>query len=331
MAGLTIYELKKRNNFQILLGKIRGGQEVELINEKKAEHGQNSLVIANDADLCARLQTMADAPESDPEAVLGTYIKNKCLLLETTTGLSITSGALQKTWEFGSKSSEMVYSKEARHQKNLQMLLKRTTVFGLKPITLHVKTTSKELFKFTNVFSVQIPEKINGEMGKSDFEFRDKEGTVLFRVSHKDGKRPRHFRQWSGLRDFREHFEVKQFGEDLKLFLTDKDPLATVFPNKLSVGREITDENLRRLAIFGNDEVDFLIQGECDFTRIGDFEFIMTAPLILSKKEDLSVLPDGYKPILLAKKGDLKRGAFGIKGCRGMIYTKSGRLVHNFI
>ena len=178
---------------------------------------------------------------------------------------------------------------------------------------------------------MRTPGIIKGERKKTDFEFLDRSENVIFRVSHKDGHRPRDFRQWSGLKEFNQHPETIQFGVDLKDFLKENNPLDTRFPTKLSIGREIKDENLKRQAIFGNNEVDFLIQGQCKFQRNGFFNYTLRAPLVLSKEEDLSLLPSGYQPILLAKKGDIKRTAFGIKCCRSMIYSRSGRHIHVFI
>jgi len=332
MASLTIHELRKRNNLDVLLKKIQTSQHFELTKEKQTELGKENVVVKPNPDLIERLTKASLNPDVSIYEILGCHVHNKCLLLETETG-TITSGALQKTWEFGSKTPEMVYSKETKEQKNIQAALRKTTVFGLKPVTLLVKTTTNNLYRYKDVFSLRMPTATKGELGKADFEFLDKDGNVLFRVSHKDGRRPRHFRQWSGLRDFKDHPEVKQFGIDLKQFLTKDNPGLPigVFPTRLSVGKEIKDEELKKLAIFGNKEVDFLIQGECGFIKSNDFEFIMSAPLILAAQESLDALPEGYQPVFLARRGDLKRGAFGIKGCRGMIYPRSGRKFHNFL
>lgn len=329
MAFLTIYELRKRDNYAIFLNKIKTGQPFELIKNKKETLKRDFIVLTPEQDLLERLQRLQNTPGDNPEAVLERHMKNKCLLLKTTEGVKITSGYLQKTWEFGSRASEVVYDKETRHQKHIQGFLKKATIFGLKSISLSIETTNKKTITFNNIFSVRPPVIVNGERRKTDFEFLDKSGNVVFRVSHKDGKDPTDFRQWSGLKEFSQHPEVIQFGADLKEYLNLKHPTETIFPIKLSVGREIKDENLKRQSIFGGtNEVDFLIQGHCSFKWNGFFNYTLRAPLILSKQEDLSLLPSGYHPILLAKKGDIKRTAFGIKCCRSMIYSRNGRKVH---
>lgn len=333
MASLTISELRKRNNFGILLKKIQGQQALELIKEKQVQLGREAVLIKQSETLIAGLEKLSQDP--DDSVVLGELVKNKCLMLETVDGEHITSGALQKTWEFGSKTSEMVYEKESREQKNIQKVLRNLSVFGLKPVTLVVTTLGGRTYTYENIVGVQNANKVNvGNFKKADFEFVDVNCNVIFNASHKYGKRPRHFRQWSGLKNFHEHPEVKQFGEDLKVALENEviETLKTkVFPQTLSFGREIQDPNLKKLAIFGN-EVDFLIQGRCEFIPTETPSvFELKASMILSKEDDISFLPDSYQPIILARRGDLRRGTFGIKGCRGMVYPKRGRAIHRLI
>jgi len=336
MASLTISELRKRNNFEILLKKIQEGQPLELIKEKQVQLGVEAVIIKESPELISGLQQLAEDPEDCLETVFGDLVKNKCLLLETTIGTHITSGALQKTWEFGSLTSAMVYEKENREQKNIQKNLKQLTVFGLKPITLVIRSLGGHTYTFENVAAVKNANKMTkGCFGKADFDFVDLDGNVIFNASHKFGKRPRHFRQWSGLKNFHEHPEVKQFGEDLKVAI-EKELVETlktkVFPKTLSFARAIQDNNLKKQAIFGENEVNFVIQGRCEFVPTDmPFRFELKAGMILSPDDDLNLLADGYHPVILARRGDLKRGAFGIKGCRGMIYPKKGRAIHRFI
>lgn len=318
MAGLTLCELKKRNNHELFLDKIKTGQKFELTNKKKAELKLERVSI--DKALLPNLEVL---DSTNP------IIKNKKLLLRTPEGMPISSGALKKTKEFGGMTPEMIYQKEIKQQKSIEVLLKKITVFGLKPITLRLKTSLGNIYKFEQVFSIKASEVIGGQHKKTDFEFINKDGTTVFSISHKYGNKAKHFRQWSGLRDFHGHTEVAAFGKDLKDYMTQN--AHEIFPPMFSVGREIKDPNLKKLAIFGNNEVDFMVQGECIFTKLGDFEFQLEASLVLARNESLETLPETHKPILLARRGDLKRGAFGIKGCRGMIYPQAGRKIHHYL
>lgn len=337
MASLTISELRKRNNFEIFLKKISTRQPLELIKEKQEQLGVETVVIKSTPELSALLEKLVENPEIQLDDNIENVIKNRCLLLESEAGHILTSGALQKTWEFGSRTSAMVYEKESREQKNIQKNLKTMTVFGLRPISLTLVSLGGKTFRFDNVVTVRNANKANkGIFSKADFEFVDAEGNLIFNASHKFGKRPRHFRQWSGLKNFHDHPEVKQFGEDLKLAIEKDltDTLAAkVFPKTLSYARAITDDTLKKMAIFGegDEQVDFLIQGRCEFVQLDTFSFQMKAPIILAPDDDLNLLPEGYHPVILARRGDLKRGTFGIKGCRGMIYPKKGRAIHRFI
>lgn len=310
MAGLTLYELNKRDNFSIFLKKIENGESFELIKKKQEELKVRSVVLDK-----TFLNSSLD-------------IKNKTLFVKTVTGLELTSGALQKTDEFGGQSTDMVYRREIIEQKSIESILKNITVFGLKPIRLSVRTSQGNIFSFDNVFSIKSPPLVKGERRKADFEFINKEGEVLFKISHKSGRKARDFRQWSGLREFIDHPEVIAFGNLIKESLGEN---SKVFPSLMTIGKKISDSSLKRKAIFGNDEVDFMVQGECKFFKDGDFNLMLEAPLILEKNENLEGLPESHEPILLARRGDLKRNAFGIKGCRGMIYPKSGRKIHKYL
>lgn len=327
MTGLTLHQLSKRNNYEIFLNKIKNGSSFELTAKKQKEFGINSVVILATEELIFALEKMIKEPQKICH--LAKFVKNKTLFLQTTSGIKITSGALEKTSEFGGKTTEIVYNKEEKHHKNIQTALKKITVFGLRPITLHVRCTSGQRFEYKSIYSVTIPE-FKGEKGKVDFIFLDKDRNKSFSVSHKDGKKAKHFRQWSGIKSFYFHKEIFDFGEDLKKYIeNNKENISKT--KIITFGRDIIDENLKKMAIFGNDEVDFLIQGNCEFIKLSDIEFELVAPLIIHKSESISLLPEEYQPILIGILGNTWRNAFGIKGCRGMIYPKSGRKIHKYI
>lgn len=331
MAQLTVTELRKRDNFRKLLHKIRAGEPLMLIKKKQEEFQRESIVVTPEPYLLHGLAQLVENPELEPSSIIPELTAGNVLLLPIGQ-LTIPSGALQKTWEFGSKTSEMVYEKEGREHRHLKQSLQRLTVFGMKPIRLTIKTSTDKTFVYENVLSVQTPSKIKGMSGKVDFEFIDSSGRVVARVSHKAGSKARHFRQWSGIREFKEHPEVLKFGEDLHEYMKSSHPESSVFPTSLCLARRIQDETLKKQAIYGDGNVDFLIQGKCDFQQMENrFEVCLTANLILSKDESVDILPESYEPVLIVRRGDLQRGSFGIKGCRGVIYPAHGRKIHAFI
>lgn len=326
MASLTIKELRKRNNFSKFLTRIQNGIEFSLISSKKEEMKKESVVITPEASLLEGLQQAVLNPEVDLSLVLPKYSFNNILLLPVDNAL-IPSGYLQKTIDFGGQSTEQVYQQEGKEHYNLNAALRKLTIFGVAPINLIIKTSNNQVFSFENVIKVQPAKKINGNAGKTDFEFLDKQDNVILRVSHKHGSRARHFRQWSGVKEFSDHPEVVQFGVDVKAQVGE----ANLFPTALSIGRDILDEELKKKAIFG-DDVDFLIQGSCVFQRTDEaFTYILNANLILGRNEPIDILPKDYHPILLARRGDLSRNSWGIKACRGVIYPAAGRHIHMHI
>lgn len=332
MAQLNVTELRKRNNFRILLKKVREGTPLTLTKRKQEELQRESVVITPEPYLLYGLSRLAEDPDLDPSTIIPELTSGNMLLLpfEDTT---IPSGALQKTFEFGSKSTEMVYEKEGREHRHLEASLKKLTVFGMKPIKLTIKTSTDRTFVYENVLSVQVAQKIKGVSGKSDFEFVNSSGQVIAKISHKSGTQARDFRQWSGVREFQTHPEVLKFGADIRQYMEINHPSTSVFPTALCLAKRIQDETLRRQAIYGQGEgsVDFLVQGRCEFRQTASFEVCLTANLILSKDEPVDILPESYEPVLIARRGDLQRGSFGIKGCRGVIYPAKGRKIHAYI
>lgn len=332
MAGLTFHELAKRDNLKIFTKKVLENQPFEVAYNKR-HLLKRAFVYLNPTTpefICLRQYT-ENPSEENLFALQGLLGKNFYLRLLTKDNTEIFSGFLLKTPEFGGLSCATVYKKERWHHGHLQKTLNQATVFGLRPITLHIQTSAGKIHTFLNVKGIRLLE----NKTKADFEFLDKDENVLFRVSHKDGNDAKHFLQWSGVKSFENHPEVLSFGEDIKKYLRtykgwhDKD----TFPKRLSVGREIKDTELKKAAIFGNEgEVDFLIQGSCNFASVGNFEFRLSSNNpIVHRSESLEFLPEKYSPVFLAKRSDHKRWSFGIPFCRGMIYPKGGRLFHVFI
>lgn len=333
MASLTVSELKKRDNFLRLLNKIKNQEPLLLTNTKQVELEAESLLVKPEEALLVGLEKLAEDPNLNIADVLPEFISGTVLSLPLHSGKQLPTGAFQKTDEFGGKLSEVVFDRESKEHAHLQESLTEFTEGGKKPIRLIVKTTTEKVFIYENVVSVGIPEKKNGISGKSDFELIDSKGRVVAKISHKFGNKAKDFRQWSGIKDFEDHHEIQSFGESLKQYLSDNNLNNDIFPNTLCLGRKLKDEKLKKLAIygFGDQRVDFLIQGHCAFRQVQNVGVVLTAGFIMSRDEPLDILPESYDPIVLVRRGDLHRGSFGIKGCRGVIYPVNGRKIHAFI
>lgn len=333
MASLTISELRKRDNFFRVLEKIKNSVPLSLTPAKQKELGIETVVIQPDEKLLLGLSQMTIDPFRNPSEVLPDFISGTILLLPTEDGKSISSGSLQKTNEFGGLAPEVVFEREEEEHKRLQFSLMELTQNGTKPIRLIIKTASEKIYTYENIVSVKLSERKNGVNGKSDFELLDYKGRTLVKLSHKFGRTARHFRQWSGIKEFEDHEEIKDFGKAVKTYLEENQFQGEVFPTSLCLGRKLKDERLKKLAIYGTDEqrVDFLVQGACSFRTVNNIGVVLSANLILSREETLEMLPEAYEPILLVRRGDLHRTSFGIKGCRAVIYPEKGRKVHKFI
>jgi hypothetical protein len=75
---------------------------------------------------------------------------------------------------------------------------------------------NEKVYTAFNIVNVKETEKHKGNYVKSDFEFVDLDNNSIVWFSHKDGNKSSSFRQWSGIKDFENHEEIKKFAIDLK-------------------------------------------------------------------------------------------------------------------
>lgn len=82
---------------------------------------------------------------------------------------------------------------------------------------------------------------------KADFTFNNEKGPVIF-ISHKDGKGPKDFQQYSGFQGLSNYPEIKAFVEDVR----------TKTGGELKPGdsfrKKITDDNIKLKAVYGLDQ-----------------------------------------------------------------------------
>lgn len=108
---------------------------------------------------------------------------------------------------------------------------------------------------------------------KSDFSLIDQFDKEIAWISHKAGRQAKDFQQYGGMTDevFSENHEVQQFAEDVrKKYPNGMPPGATVY-------REVTDEKIIRLAVYGlrygssvrdNENIDEFHQGIMSLAKV---------------------------------------------------------------
>lgn len=332
MSSLSLANLKKRNNLEILRAKINVGYKFELINSKKLSYNKDSVVISPEPTLLDALKNASKDPDNAAVALQAFMVRNS-LQLPTEDGKIVPSSHLIKTRDFGSRHSADIYIQETREFNQLKKALNTITVFGLRPVDLFVTTSTGNLVWFDNVTKVVASTSPRGNPEKADFMLVNDKSQCVCKISHKSGNKARHFMQWSGIKHFADHPEIVDFGEKLKLSLTNKSiyPKTTVFASKLK------DKELKKKAMFGfgEMEVDLVIQGKISFVQAQEFfdknptYEIVGSSFLLSNKDDIDQVPADYEPILLTKHAAGK-ASFGIAGCRAMIYPYSGKTIHHF-
>lgn len=162
---------------------------------------------------------------------------------------------------------------------------------------------------------------------KSDFHLINSSGKPVAHISHKKGRAPTDFQQWSGVteKEIAEHPEVIAFGEKCQAFFGDKIPPAE------SAYTKIKDRHLMKMAIYGVNyrksgvdvnKVNVILQGDIILKKVTGNTYELTATGHANYLDDLP--RGGYEPILaMIYKGD--RTNLGVQGGRASIYPFGGR------
>lgn len=203
----------------------------------------------------------------------------------------------------------------------------------LKSLQKQIETALSE----DNVIEIQI--KIDGRVynvagaattsgtPKSDFHLLDAKGNQVVWISHKDGSKPSHFQQWSGMSKRKEpeiysHPETQKFIEDVKKITN------SVMPNRTTLSRVIKDRRLINLSLYGNkfgssfgiQNVTLMLQGPVKLVKKKDYYELQSNHTAVNGEK----MSGGYEPTFMAiYKGD--RSNFGIKGARFAIQPKASR------
>ncbi len=224
--------------------------------------------------------------------------------------------------------------------------LEKTREFGGKGAGFGVRIEDMQITEFNQKYSHLTPfnivlgnvvytdivklEKTPGTP-KSDFHFVDIKGNEVIWLSHKNGSKPSHFQQYSGLteKEIISHPEVQSFIENVRASYTD-------IPKAVTIARPINDENLRHKAVYGADyskenwfwcnygrqNVHAIIQGKFDLQSTPYGYYILSGKITTNSIE----MKDGYKPMMMCYyRGD--RNQFGINGARFSISAEGSRRI----
>jgi hypothetical protein len=230
--------------------------------------------------------------------------------------------SFRKTEEFGGikdRKSNFI-DEEEKEAENINVQLEKIrSVTGKTYVPIRIKD---ETFNVVKAFKTP-------GTPKSDIHFTDENGEEVLWISHKKGYLPSQFQQWSGITEFEDHPEVKQFVEDVKSNYPDG------IPRTLNIGRLIKDDMLKLRGVYGKqytgkkhtpygrDNVSIVVQGTTKIIRDGS-DWRIKGHNTFENGKKLTV---SYDPILICYyRGD--RSNFGIAGARFAIFTKMGKNVN---
>lgn len=310
MAGLSVVDLEKRNNWALFLKKAQDSLPFETVDGKTAVLGHSDK--KSQALFAKELNSM------QPSGLKTQMFQNKnSVSFPTTTG-TILLTKLKKTKEFGSAGNTT-----AKEDKALQDLRTAISEEKIKTglIELPFKVDGKEFMVYDAISTPGTP--------KQDFHFVDKSGVEMFWMSHKDGRTERDFQQWGGMSE--KEVPVNKHPET-QLFIQKCQALfGTRIPNATTAAMEIKDPKLQNMSVYGIDfgkvpgrqNVNICLQGAVQIKKIGSFYTVTAASHVTLNGE---VPHDGYEPVFMViYKGD--RDQFGVGGARFSISPRNCRKI----
>lgn len=253
-------------------------------------------------------------------------------------GNKIPLSALQKTKEFGGLDKSTT-QKEQVQLGSLKAQIEKLTKKG----PVHIKVGPK-IYR-NCVKAVNTP-----GTPKSDFEIVNLAGQPVIFISHKDGKSPTGFKQWSGITDYINQYpEIQEFVSDVKTKLNELQSFNQAEEFLMVSGtykRPIQSDELKARACFGKDfgsakfginNVTCILQGEVKLKPQGTY-YVLTAEKVWLNgqipgserynPESGENVPDdaGYDPELVVYKGGgSMRFDQQVRNARFSIYPSSGR------
>ena len=165
---------------------------------------------------------------------------------------------------------------------------------------------------------------------KSDFHFVNMDGIPITWISHKDGKYPYDFQQWSGVSEkgIVDNPETQRFIKEINQKYPEGIPTAT------TIAKKINTTVIKNRSVYGRDfgkqygihNVNIVIQGDVNFQKNGTNYTIMANKVHYNGE----IISGGYEPTYMCTyKGD--RDQMGVKGARFSISPIRARRVDAWI
>jgi len=300
MAGLSVADLSKRDNWNLILIKIEG--KIPFILTTGAE-----TTVGHKDTKKHKIYVDAIKSISVPNIRSSFLQVGSSIVFTTIDGKKIKLTDIQKTKEFGSAGNTTAKEDAALEQLRSHIIsIKKQT--GLNEIPIHMNG---------KIFNVSDAESTPGTP-KSDFHLLDKNNKEVVWISHKDGRTEKDFQQWGGISEKEEkvnhHKETQQFILECQSIFGDK------IPNATTMSKKIKNKVLKCMAIYGVDygsafgrqNVNVCYQGSLSVVKFGSYYFIVTSA---HEHWNGEVPSGGYDPVfMITYKGD--RSQFGISGAR---------------
>jgi hypothetical protein len=312
MVALSPAELRKRNNFNLFVNRIKTNGYFT-INESNGQRVQITQRLGYELN---SVEDLAGLRDNRGSIILPTG---------TTGSSSIRLSQLYKDAAFVTRTQNTNAKEKLQIKSVREQLEKIKEKVGSDFIKLKVGN---------NTYEVTDVESTSGTP-KSDMNFIGRNNVRLGFCSLKDGATAGAIQQWGGASVSREPL-IAAHPEVVAFVKTAREMFPTEIPQGTTVAREISDKKLRMQGIYGSgyggtlgvNNVDVLLQGTVKINSINFTEYKITGSAMTHSNG--STLPPDYQPVLMAiYKGD--RSDYGIKNARINLYSKSGRTKREMI
>jgi hypothetical protein len=312
-ATLKLQDLLKKDRLEKFISHLKQNKQFII----KSSSGKKHAVYLKNMDVLLKLQNLFTSIPNNKNA------KNEINSLK----FSVYSGT-KKNITFNISLSNIVKIKEFGGRDPTR--IERGQIGSIQSQLDNIKNNNElkcvPIFLGDDVYDIVSVSKPNSNSVKADIVFFDLNGIAVAWASLKKGNSPKDFQQWSGVSS-RSGSQISNSSETQYFIKYLKENYKDGVRN--SVMKSITDNNLKKYAVFGKnalnsqnseENVNMVIQGNITLSRNGNY-YVINASNVFTKN---NMPTNSYEPTFYARP-DTRRNDGSIPKTRIGIFPKGYR------
>ncbi|MDX8383297.1 MAG: hypothetical protein R8M45_04390 [Ghiorsea sp.] len=327
MAGLSIAELKKRDNFKIFARMIMNSSPFVLDKSRKTEVVIGFTKTNEDKEFKKKISTLTNSKNFFDW--IETLKVGRSLFIPIKGKKSVLLSAIWKSPVYGGTLATGTAKEDAQLKKLNNDIVNECKKQRVSFLTFKISGKNKRNVDVVGAVTTK-------GTPKSDFMLVDAQGTAVCWISHKDGNNAKSFQQWGGMTEtkVKNNPEVKKFVKSIESEYPDK-----TMPPKITIGGKLANTNSKSsvgmLAIYGvgyggvagEQNVDVLLQGTVGIKKVGSY-YILTATTHADYNGTIE--KGSYAPTAMVRYAS-GRNNFNIKGGRFSISPLDSRKIKKWV